>query len=124
METDYVDDPDRNRSKRAPPSIPTQFDAEIEKILDHRVVGTIWEKPKDLWQFDDQIEDYLKTVSMRTSSSSGVGVQLCNYELVTNKRIQGAWVLARQLGCTKLMCGQSRRQDKAVCWLDKARLWT
>ncbi|KAH0709457.1 hypothetical protein KY284_010884 [Solanum tuberosum] len=35
-----ADDPDRSRSKRAPPSIPTQFDAEIEKIIDHRVVGT------------------------------------------------------------------------------------
>ena len=34
------DDPDRNRSKRAPPSVPTQYDAEIEKILDHRVLGT------------------------------------------------------------------------------------
>ncbi|XP_015084295.1 uncharacterized protein LOC107027726 [Solanum pennellii] len=63
----------RNRSKRAPPSVPTQFDAEIEKILDHRVLGTskkntkiellihwkgksaanaVWEKSKDLWQFD------------------------------------------------------------------------
>ncbi|XP_069151856.1 uncharacterized protein [Solanum lycopersicum] len=88
------DDPNRNRSKRAPPSVPTQYDAEIEKILDHRVLGTskknskteflvhwkgksvadaVWEKAKDLWQFDAQIEDYLKTVSMRTSSSSGVG---------------------------------------------------
>ena len=81
--------PDRNMSKRAPPSVPTQYDAEIEKILDHRVLGTskkntkteflvhwkgksaadaVWEKAKDLWQFDAQIEDYLKTVSMRTSS--------------------------------------------------------
>ena len=80
------DDPDRNRSKRAPPSVPTQYDAEIEKILDHRVLGTskkntkteflvhwkgksaadvAWEKAKDLWQFDAQIEDYLKTVSIR-----------------------------------------------------------
>ena len=89
-----ADDPDRNRSKRAPPFVPTQYDVEIEKILDHRVLGTskrntkieflvhwkgksaadaVWEKAKDLWQFDAQIEDYLKTVSMRTSSSSGVG---------------------------------------------------
>ncbi|XP_015084310.1 uncharacterized protein LOC107027747 [Solanum pennellii] len=88
------DDPDRNRSKRAPPSVPTQYDAEIEKILDHRVLGTskkntkteflvhwkgksaadaVWEKAKDLWQFDAQSDDYLKTVSMRTSSSSGAG---------------------------------------------------
>ena len=35
-----VDDPDINRSKRDPPSVPTQYDAEIEKILDHRVLGT------------------------------------------------------------------------------------
>ena len=35
-----ADDPDRNRSKRATPSVPTQYDAEIEKILDHRVLGT------------------------------------------------------------------------------------
>ena len=88
------DDPDRNRSKRAPPSVRTQYDAEIEKILYHRVLGTskkntkteflvhwegksaadaVWEKAKDLWQFDAQIDDYLKTVSMRTSSSSGAG---------------------------------------------------
>ena len=89
-----ADDPDRNRSKRALLSVPTQYDAEIEKILDHRVLGTskkntkteflvhwkgksavdaVWEKAKDLWQFDAQIEDYLKTVTMRTSSSSGAG---------------------------------------------------
>ena len=30
-------------------------------------------KAKDLWMFDAQIEDYLKNVSMRTSSSSGLG---------------------------------------------------
>ena len=34
-------------------------------------VDAVWEKAKDLWQFDAQIEDYLKIVSMRTSSSSG-----------------------------------------------------
>ena len=64
-----ADDPDRNKSKRAPPSVPTQYDAEIKKILDHRVLGTskkntkkeflvhwkgkaavdaVWEKAKDL----------------------------------------------------------------------------
>ena len=36
----YAYDPDRNRSKRAPPSVPTQYDSEIEKILDHRDMGT------------------------------------------------------------------------------------
>ena len=35
-----ADDLDRNRSKRAPPSVPTQYDAEIEMILDHPVLGT------------------------------------------------------------------------------------
>ncbi|KAH0695983.1 hypothetical protein KY289_013465 [Solanum tuberosum] len=34
------DDPERNRSKRNPPSIPTKYDADIERIFDHRVVGT------------------------------------------------------------------------------------
>ena len=34
------DDSDENRSERAPPSVPTQYDAEIDKILDHRVLGT------------------------------------------------------------------------------------
>ena len=84
-----ADDPDRNMSKRALPSEPTQYDAKIEKILYHRVLGTskkntkieflvhwkgksatdaFWEKGKDLWQFDAQIEDYLKTVSMRKLS--------------------------------------------------------
>ena len=36
----HADDPDRNMSRRAPPSVPTDFDVEIEKILDHRVLGT------------------------------------------------------------------------------------
>ena len=34
-----ANDPDRNRSKRAPLSVHTQYDVEIEKILDHRVLG-------------------------------------------------------------------------------------
>ena len=70
------------------------MDAEIEKILDHWVLGiskknskteffvhwkvksavdAVLEKAKDLWKFDSQIDDYLKTILMRTSSSSGVG---------------------------------------------------
>ena len=61
--------PDKNKSKWDPLSVPTQFDAEIEKILDHWVLGTskkntkieflidwkgesaadtVWEKSKDL----------------------------------------------------------------------------
>ena len=64
-----ADDSDRNKSKRAPPLVRTQYDAEIKKILDHRVLGTskkntkkeflvhwkgkaavdaVWEKAKDL----------------------------------------------------------------------------
>ena len=35
-----ADDPDRNRSKRAPPSVPTQYVAKIKKIIDHCVSGT------------------------------------------------------------------------------------
>lgn len=34
-----VTDPSRNKTKRAPLSIPIQFDADIEEILDHRVVS-------------------------------------------------------------------------------------
>ncbi|KAH0682657.1 hypothetical protein KY290_021245 [Solanum tuberosum] len=63
-------------------------------------------------------------VSIGLGMYVGKTVQLYNYELVGSKRVQDAWVLARKLECTRLTCGQSRRQDKAVCWLDKARLWT
>ena len=88
-----AEDSDRNQSKRAPAVVRTQFDAEIEKILDHRVLGVkknrrtefliqwkgkqeadaTWEKTKSLWQFDKQLEDYLKTASTRASSSTGGG---------------------------------------------------
>ena len=89
-----ADDMDRNRSKRDPPSITAQYDAEIAKILDHRVLGTrknntkteflvhlkgksaadpVCDKAKNLWQFDAQTKEYLKTILMRTSSSSGTG---------------------------------------------------
>ncbi|KAH0748393.1 hypothetical protein KY290_027625 [Solanum tuberosum] len=37
------------------------------------VADAVWEKARGLRQFDDQIDDYLKIVSMRTSSSSGAG---------------------------------------------------
>ena len=73
-----ADDPDRNRSKRATPLVPTQYDGEIEKILVHWVLGTsmkntkteffvhwksksaadaVWKKAKDVWKFDAQIDD-------------------------------------------------------------------
>ncbi|KAH0664069.1 hypothetical protein KY284_029000 [Solanum tuberosum] len=138
-----ADDPDRNRSKRAPLSIPTKVDVEIQKIPVHQVVGTskkntkngflihwksksaadvVWEKAKYLWQFDDQISDYLETISMRTSSSNSAGAM--QLRVSEQQRVQDAWVLARQLGRTRLTCGQSHRHEKAVCFLDKARLWT
>ncbi|XP_069143445.1 uncharacterized protein [Solanum lycopersicum] len=87
-------DQDRNRSKRAPPLVPTQYDAEIENILDHRVLDTskrntmieflvhwkgksaadaVWEKVKEFWEFDAHIKDYLKIITMRTSSLSCAG---------------------------------------------------
>ncbi|KAH0727901.1 hypothetical protein KY290_003613 [Solanum tuberosum] len=58
----------------------------------------------------------------RHGKDSGIGlgmyvgktVQLYNYEIVGSKRIQGAWVLAKQLGCARLTCGQSYRQNKAT----------
>ncbi|WMV25446.1 hypothetical protein MTR67_018831 [Solanum verrucosum] len=91
-----VDDPDRNRSKRVPPSIPTQFDAEIEKILNHQTRSLL----------DQTTYRHGKDLGIGLGMYVGKTVQLCNYELVTSKRIQGAWVLARQLGCRRLMCGK------------------
>lgn len=80
-------------SKRAPPSIQTLFDADIARIFYHQVVvlritqteflvhwkgksvaDVVWEKLIELWQFDDRIDDYIKTVSMMDSSSRGGGV--------------------------------------------------
>ncbi|KAF3662453.1 hypothetical protein FXO37_12442 [Capsicum annuum] len=92
-----VEDPGRNKSKRAPPLISKQYKAKMVKILDYRIVGNIkkntkteflvqwegrseedavWEKAQNLWQFDKQIEDYLKTTSTRASSSSAGGAFL------------------------------------------------
>ena len=85
---------DKNRSKQALTSVSTQFDDKIEKILDRRVMGTSkkntnkkflihrkgksavdenWEKENDFWNFYAQINEYLKTVSIRTTSSNFAG---------------------------------------------------
>ncbi|XP_075079921.1 uncharacterized protein LOC142165219 [Nicotiana tabacum] len=99
----YVEDPDINKTKRAPPEVRTQLEEEIKKILDHRVLGmpkknrrtefliqwkgkpkedTTWQKGASLWQFKQKIEDYLKSASTRTSSStSGGGLIALNFEM-------------------------------------------
>ena len=72
----------------------TQFDKELEKILDHRTLGqskknrrtdflvqwkgqseadASWERDVTLWQFEDMIADYLRLHMTRTSSSSSGG---------------------------------------------------
>ncbi|OIT07293.1 hypothetical protein A4A49_66143 [Nicotiana attenuata] len=87
------EDPDKHKMNRAPP----------EKILEHRVLGmhkknrqtqfliqwkgkpeadTTWEKGASLWQYEQQIEDYLKSASTRASSStSGGGLLAPNIEM-------------------------------------------
>ncbi|OIT28827.1 hypothetical protein A4A49_53865 [Nicotiana attenuata] len=96
------EDPDRHKTKRAPPEVHTQLEEEIEKILDHRVLGmhkknrrtkfliqwkgkpeadATWEKGASLWQYEQQIEKYLKSASTRASSStSGGGLLAPNIE--------------------------------------------
>ena len=102
----YVEDPEdpdkHKKIKRAPPEVCTQIEDEIENILDHRVLGmhkknrqtefliqwkgkpeadATWEKGNSLWQFENQIEDYLKSASTRASSStSGGGLLAPNIE--------------------------------------------
>jgi ribosomal protein L21E len=88
------EDPKRSKSQRAPPTIHKQFDDGIVKIMDHRRLGqhrknrrteflvkwkkneeVSWEKDTDLWQFEDQVQDYLTSIPTRTSDfSSGGGL--------------------------------------------------
>ena len=89
-----AEDPTRSETRRAPPVVRTQYEEEIEKILDHRTLGqskknrrtefliqwkgkqicdATWEKGTSLWQFEDQIQAYLDSASSRTMSSSGGG---------------------------------------------------
>jgi hypothetical protein len=88
------EDPKRSKLQRAPPTIHKQFDDGIVKIMDHRRLGqhrknrrtkflvkwkkneeVSWEKDTDLWQFEDQVQDYLTSIPTRTSDfSSGGGL--------------------------------------------------
>ncbi|XP_070015894.1 uncharacterized protein [Nicotiana sylvestris] len=101
----YVDDPEdpeRHKTKRAPPEMCTQLEEKIEKVLDHKILGmhkknmrtefliqwkgkpeadATWERGVSLWQYEHQVADYLKSVSTRTSSStSGGGLLAPNVE--------------------------------------------
>lgn len=85
----------RNKSKRDPLMNLKQYNTKIVKRLN--VVGNnkrntntkflihwkgkseevaVWEKAQNFFQFDKKIEDYLKTTSMRASSSFGWGTLL------------------------------------------------
>ncbi|KAG5620468.1 hypothetical protein H5410_005686 [Solanum commersonii] len=76
----------------------SKFEVKIEEILDHQVVGNskrntkteflvrltgkakndaIWEKSKDMWQFDKQVDDYVKTASTRVLSSTSGDDFIC-----------------------------------------------
>ena len=89
-----ADDQGRQKARRAPAVVRTQFDKELEKILDHRTLGqskknrrtdflvqwkgqseadASWERDVTLWKFEDMIADYLKLHTTRTSSSSSGG---------------------------------------------------
>ena len=80
-----------------------QFDDEIEKILDHRRMGqhkknrrveylvkwkrgkdheVSWERDIDLWQFEDVVQEYISTISTRTSDSSGGGLTVGLYPTI------------------------------------------
>ncbi|KAK1354667.1 Chromo domain-containing protein [Heracleum sosnowskyi] len=76
----------RQQLKRAPPTIRKQFDKIVDKVLDHRTMGmsrqnrrtdylvkwkgesevdATWERDVTLWQFEDQIKEYLDNPPMR-----------------------------------------------------------
>ncbi|XP_073105624.1 uncharacterized protein [Elaeis guineensis] len=86
--------PSRRQMKRAPPTIRTEYTREVEKILDCRVLGqskknrrveylvkwsgvpgneTSWEKETSLWQFEQQVQEFLasRPIGMLASSSGG-----------------------------------------------------
>ena len=86
------EDPKRSNSQRAPPTIHKQFDDGIIKIMDHRRLSQYrknrrteflvkwkkneevsWENDTDLWDFKDQVQDYLMSISTRASNSSSGG---------------------------------------------------
>ncbi|KAG8638589.1 hypothetical protein MANES_14G045351v8, partial [Manihot esculenta] len=84
----------RSQAKRAPPVVRKQFDDQIGEILDHRTLGqskknrrtefliqwkdkpvseATWERDTTLWQFEEQIEDYLRALPTRTLAPFGGG---------------------------------------------------
>ncbi|XP_075092040.1 uncharacterized protein LOC142172156 [Nicotiana tabacum] len=88
------EDPDKHKINRAPPKMRTQLEKEIDKILDHWILGmhkknmqiefliqwkgkpeadATWEKGASLWKHEQQIEDYLKSASTKMSSSTSGG---------------------------------------------------
>jgi hypothetical protein len=89
-----VEEPARNKPKRAPPNVQKEFEQTVEKILDHKREGqhkknwrnyflvqwkglpsleTSWERDTTLWQFEEEVHEYLATHSTRSPTSSGVG---------------------------------------------------
>uniref|UniRef100_A0A803P658 Chromo domain-containing protein n=1 Tax=Cannabis sativa TaxID=3483 RepID=A0A803P658_CANSA len=84
----------RQQVVRAPPTVRKQFEKKLTKILDHRTFGAskknlrteylvqwegedvadaTWEKVVTLWQFEDKVNSYIRSVSTRTSISSSGG---------------------------------------------------
>ena len=71
-----------------------EFDQQVEQILDDRTMGptrknrrtdylvkwrgkeiseATWERDTTLWQFEEQVQEYLQNKSMRASTSAGGG---------------------------------------------------
>jgi hypothetical protein len=86
------EDPKKSKLQRAPPTIHKQFDDGIVKIMDHHRLcqhrknrrteflvkwkkneEVSWENDTDLWQFEDQVQDYLTSILTTTSDSSSGG---------------------------------------------------
>jgi hypothetical protein len=89
-----LEEPARNKPRRAPPNVHKEFELKVEKILDHKREGqhkknwrnfflvqwkglpaseATWERDTTLWQFEDEVQNYLTTVSTRASTSTGGG---------------------------------------------------
>ncbi|GLT72475.1 hypothetical protein SLA2020_444060 [Shorea laevis] len=89
-----VEEVARNKPRRAPPNVHKDFKLKVEKILDHKKEGqhkknwrnfflvqwkglpaseATWERDTTLWQFEEEVQDYLATYSTRSSTSTGGG---------------------------------------------------
>ncbi len=99
------EDPERNKSKRAPMGVKTAYDRAVENIAGDRVVRrkhyrprheylvrwkgfpeseTSWEPAEALWQFQDKIDRYHAEDATRTSLDSvGENVMGCAWEPAT-----------------------------------------